>query len=557
MQALCPKCNLSKGSKMEIVLRQWQSMAWDKCEQADSDFFVEATPGAGKTTFGCFIAKKKIGYGVASRVIVVVPTASLKSQWADAMHACGIDAEHRYRGGKWPGDFSCICVTYHQVANDPAMFGYLCHERGTVVILDEVHHCGDEAHWGQAIQQAFSDSVFRLALSGTPFRSDGNKIPFLRYKDGKAEPDYIYGYGDGLRDGICRHVFFPRQGGTMEWSSPQGAIKKATFDDSLGESEASQRLRTALTTGEWLSQTIVDANDSLSQMRGDDPDAGGLIIAIDQLHAAKIRRMVTQATGVEPVCVSSDDPDSHAKIEAFRRSSQPWIVAVKMVSEGVDIPRLRVGVYATMYRTEMFFRQAVGRFVRVEQSHDDPTAMVYIPDDPTLRAYAEEIRQQRVHELEKELDEQKKRDERSDEMEAHDASLFMPLSAKAESMGTIFDEFTFTPEELLRASELCMGQCRPEVAAAILRRAGMQSHSPAQAKEQSRPRKTDEKKRLREVNSKLVRAIAFKTGREHSHVNSDLNRTIGITSISQATIDQLKRRIESAELIAKRLGVNA
>jgi len=556
MQALCPQCNLKKGKTMENELRKWQTEAWKRCERAERDFFVEATPGAGKTTFGCHIAKKKLDYGVAARVIIVVPTTALKSQWVTALHKYNIDAEHRYKGGGWPEDFDAICVTYHQVANDAGMLAYFCNQKATVVILDEVHHCGDEAHWGKAIQSAFSDAVFRLSLSGTPFRSDGNKIPFLVYKDGKAQPDFTYGYGDGLQDGICRHIFFPRQGGTMEWSSPQGELKRATFDDVLKESEASQRLRTALTTGEWLGQTIVEANASLNEMRANDPDAAGLVIAIDQIHANKVRRMVMQLTGVEPVCVSSDDPDSHTKIESFRESSQPWIVAVKMVSEGVDIPRLRIGVYATMYRTEMFFRQAVGRFVRVEQNHDDPTAMVYIPDDPTLRAYAEEIRMQRVHELEQELKDEKERQERADGVEDHDSSMFMPLSSEAENMGTIVSDYTFSPEELARAADVSVGlQCRPEIAAMILRRAGNTPAPVVQPKPEKRsPRKTDEKQRLKTINSKLVRAIAFKTGREYAHINADLNREVGIRSITEATIEQLHNRICAAEAIARQVG---
>jgi superfamily II DNA or RNA helicase len=555
MQALCPQCNLKKGKKMPIVLREWQERASRMCDRATTDFFIEATPGAGKTKLGCHIAKGKIDCGEASQVIVVVPTTTLKEQWADSMHQFDIDTEPEYKGGKWPSDFNAICATYQQVANDPAMFGYITSRSGTVVVLDEIHHCGDDANWGAAIKSAFGDAAFRLALSGTPFRSDNEKIPFLRYVDGKAQPDVVYGYGDGLRDNICRHIFFPRQGGVMEWSSPQGKIKKHTFDDSLAESEASQRLRTALTTGEWLSQTLKDATEKLSELRKDDDDAAGLVIAIDQQHAKRICRIFASNFAIEPVCVSSDDPDSHAKIEQFKKSKSPWIVAVKMVSEGVDIPRLRVGVYATMVKTEMFFRQAIGRFVRVEDQHDDPTAVVYIPDDPDLRAFAEEIRQQRIHQLEVELAEEKKRDRNMNEMEGHDASLFMPLSSEAECKGTIYDEFTFTPEELSRAAELSMGQCKPEVAAAILRRAMAGVPPVAESVQAKKPRKSDDRKRFREINAKLVGSIAYATGREHSHINKELNDIVGIRKIADASIAQLQRRIEAAEQMAMMVGV--
>lgn len=556
MQALCPKCNLVKGSSVAIELRDWQSKAWKKCQQADKDFFVEATPGAGKTTFGCYVAERKLDRGIAARLIVVVPTTTLKDQWAEDLHRFKIDAEPRYSGGRWPKDFGAICVTYHQVANDPGLFRYHVAEKATIIILDEVHHCGDDANWGQAINHAFELAVFRLALSGTPFRSDKDRIPFLKYIDGKAKPDEVYGYGDGLRDRICRHVFFPRQGGTMEWSSPQGSIKRHTFDDALQEAEASQRLRTALTTGEWMTQTLLDANSKLMELRQDDPDAAGLVIAIDQNHAKKIQRTIASKLGIEATCVLSDDPFSHDKLDAFRESNSPWVVAVKMVSEGVDIPRLRVGVYATTVKTEMFFRQAVGRFVRVEKDHDDPTAMVYIPDDPTLRAYAEEIRQQRIHELQIELEDERRREKTDAELQGHDASLFMPLASEAESKGTIFDEFTFSVEELERAGALSMGQCRPEVAAAILRRAGMATDPRASAvtESPSRKRLSDVRKSLRELNRKLVCGIAYATGREHAHINRELNDIVGIRKIADASVEQLERRLIAAEKLATNAG---
>lgn len=555
MQAMCPSCNQKKGAKLKNQLREWQRIAWDSCQRASTDFFVEATPGAGKTTFGCHVASSKIEWGVASRLVVVVPTTSLKEQWAESLHRFDVDAEPEYKGSAWPGDFQAICVTYQQVACDPQMFAFLMGQKATVVILDEIHHCGDDANWGQAIQTAFSKAVFRLALSGTPFRSDKDKIPFLRYVDGKAQPDEVYGYGDGLRDKICRHVFFPRQGGMMEWSSPQGAIKRHTFDDELQEAEANQRLRTALTTGDWMKQTLLEANAKLNDLRREDADAAGLVIAIDQFHAKRIQRLMASSLGVEAVCVLSDDPDSHQKIKHFRDSASPWIIAVKMVSEGVDIPRLRVGVYATTVKTEMFFRQAVGRFVRVEKDHDDPTAVVYIPDDPTLRSYAEEIRQQRIHQLETEITQERNRDATDAIENNHDASLFMPLSAEAVSKGTIFEEFTFTQEELDHAAGLCMGQCKPEVAAAILRRAGLSIGTKSEAKPVEVKRKSDVKKQLRELNSKMVRSIAYASGVEHAHINRQLNAAIGLHKIADATIEQLRKRLSLAESMALRAGV--
>lgn len=533
---------------MEGHLRDWQAKAWIACNASqDRDFFVEATPGAGKTTFGCYVAAKKFDHAAATRVIVVVPTTALKDQWATAMHGHGIDLEPSYNSGSpWPNGFNGIAVTYHQVASDAATLAYLCNRTSTVVILDEVHHCGDEATWGGSVKEAFSSAAFRLSLSGTPFRSDNESIPFLRYVDGKAQPDVIYGYGEGLRDGICRHVFFPRQGGTAEWSDCGGKIRKHTFDDVLAEAERRDRLRTALTTTGWMSETLVSANNQLELMRRDDPDAAGLVIAMDVQEAGKIRKLMASRLGIEPVCVSSDDPHSHPKIRAFRTSNAPWIIAIKMVSEGVDIPRLRVGVYATMVSTELFFRQAVGRFVRVEPGHDDPTAMVYIPDDPILRGYAMEIRQQRIHELERELYEERKRLRDDSEIQGHESSMFVPLSSEAEHKGTLANDASFTPEELEIAERHSGGMCNPIIAAMILKSAGVISHAEPTAPVAT-VRKADKRKKLRELNAKLVGAIASRTNQEHSHVNADLNRACGISSVSTASVEQLERRLKFAE----------
>lgn len=531
-----------------MKLREWQKTAYKKLLMAGGkDFFLEATPGAGKTKFACHVASEKIKTGEVDRIIIVVPTTSLKEQWADDLHLVGIDAEPKHNEDSWPDGFKAVCVTYQQVGNDAAKFRYMSKSK-TMVVLDEIHHCADDERWGESIAFAFELATFRLELSGTPFRSDNSSIPFLRYKDGKAEPHEIYGYGEALRDQICRHVFFPRQGGRMEWSTPQGRVLSKTFDDELSEQHANQRLRTALTTGEWITDTIRDAGRLLDELRADDPDAAGLVIAIDQFHANAIRRKMAQVLGVEADCVISDDPDSQTKLTNFRESKRPWIIAVKMVSEGVDIPRLRVGIYATTTKTEMFFRQAVGRFVRIEENHDDPTASVFIPDDARLRAYAEEIRRQRIHQLEEELQEEAERRRRSEEEDNSDVSFFMPLNSTAENKGTIIDDTTFTREQLEEAGKIADGKCKPEIAAGILLRSGYFS-SQIESRQAKQPveRKADVRRRLRESNNKLAKSIAFATGREHSHINAELNSAVGIKSVTNATVEQLERRLAAAQ----------
>ncbi len=95
--------------------------------------------------------------------------------------------------------------------------------------------------------------------------------------------------------------------------------------------------------------------------------------------------------------VLSDDPGASARISEFTDSDRRWLVAVRMVSEGVDIPRLAVGVYATSTSTPLFFAQAVGRFVRARRRGE--TASVFLPSVPLLLQHAGELEVQRDHVL--------------------------------------------------------------------------------------------------------------------------------------------------------------
>ena len=217
----------------------------------------------------------------------------------------------------------------------------------------------------------------------------------------EARPDYVYGYGDALRDGrVVRPVYFPRIGGEMEWVAPDGSEVAASFDDALDAARSAQRLRTALSLdGQWLPTVLRSAHERLDAIRAVDPDAGGLVIATDQDHARGIAEMMRWRLGVDPVVVTSDDPMASARIARFAAGTDPWLVAVRMVSEGVDIPRLAVGVFATTTTTELFFRQAVGRFVRWRRGARRQQAFLYIPDDARLRARAFQIADERRHSL--------------------------------------------------------------------------------------------------------------------------------------------------------------
>jgi len=547
-----------------VKLRPWQKRAVEAFVASDrSDFLAVATPGAGKTTFALTALRLELGRSGWRRVCIVVPTAHLKAQWAAAAARFDLHLEPEWSSadGALPADLDGVVVTYQQVAANPAALAPLV--AGGLAVFDELHHAADDRAWGDGVRVAFEGAHRRLALSGTPFRSDTAAIPFVRYRLEEAEADFEYGYADALADRrVVRPVYFPRVGGHMEWSAPDGTLYEATFDDPLARALANQRLRTALSLeGEWLPAVLSQANAELQRLRrSTQPDAGGLVIAMDVDHARGIARLLRDRLGSAAVVATSDDPDASDRIARFAASTAPWIVAVRMVSEGVDIPRLRVGVFATNTTTELFFRQAVGRFVRWQPivGAGRQKAFLFIPDDIRLRTFAHQIADQRRHSLRRKAEDAASDDPAPPDEAALDAlgepeqlSLFAALSATPLDVEevSVFDDGSGADEpgdEVVADESL-------EVALAPLQRpvpgpgaAGPAQGGPGGAGDDTAgldPRAARE--RLRDLNAAVVAQVALVTGRTHAQVNAELNRMVGIRRITEATSAQLQRRVEA------------
>lgn len=534
-----------------LRLRPWQQRALEQfTASTDPDFMAVATPGAGKTTFALAAALTDLGAAPRRRVVVVTPTAHLKAQWSRAAAAFGLHLEPDWsaRDGRLPGDMHGVVVTYQQVAANPLVLRPLT--RDAFVVFDELHHAGDEQAWGDAVSVAFEPAARRLALSGTPFRSDTRAIPFVRYEGLQARPDFSYGYGDALTEGrVVRPVVFPRIDGEMEWTAADGTRHAHSFADHVDAARAGQRLRTALSLdGEWLPEVLRQAHRQLVQLRESQPDAGGLVIAADQDHARGIAGLLRVHAGVDPVVATSDVPTASARIARFAAGTEPWIVAVRMVSEGVDVPRLRVGVFATTTTTELFFRQAVGRLVRWTRETRPvrrQRAYCFIPDDLRLRTWAVGIAEERRHSLRREDD-----DAADDEAivpvrelpgEEEQLSLFAPISAVA--TGTHHDDDHGVDDQSGEDDEedgslLVELAAPPPLAGAVA--APDESGAPGRTRQ-------EQKRLLRAQNTDRAGAIAQLSGTGHAAVNGELNRAAGITRISEATARQLLARVAYAD----------
>ncbi len=542
-------------SRSSVRLRPWQHAAVARfAASPHPDFLAVATPGAGKTTFALAALRTALAQR-PGRVVVVAPTAHLKVQWAAAAARLGLHLDPAWTpsDGPMPPDMHGVVTSYQQVSMSADAIR--AQATGAHVVLDEVHHAGEDQAWGDALRHAFAPTHRRLSLSGTPFRSDTRAIPFVRYEADEAVPDFEYGYGDALRDGrVVRPVYFPRTGGEMEWSAPDGVVHSATFDDSLASQLANQRLRTALSLdGEWLPSVLREAVARLEAVRRHQPDAGGLVIAMDQDHARGIVTLLRREVGVGATVVTSDDPDASVKIAAFAAGHEPWLVAVRMVSEGVDIPRLRVGVYATTVTTDLYFRQAVGRFVRWVPGIRDQRAWLFIPDDLRLRTRASEIAEQRRHSLrrvarpgEDDDPDAQRRAEAAELAAGEQLSLFAALSAVAvgdASTGEAWSEPL--PGEWDDGAdpsiELELGPPPPLVA-------------PPTGLVLDGPTRRAVKDRLRLANAEAAKDIARWSAMGYAAVNLELNRSAGIRRVTEATEAQLQTRLQAARRWQWRLG---
>ena len=498
-------------------LREWQARAVSRVlTHTRPDFLATATPAAGKTRFALRIAHQYLADRVASRVLVICPTNHLRTQWSTAAGLVGIQLDPALTNEQAieARDYHGAVVTYQQVCLAPAVFQRACRSRPTLLIFDELHHAGEGKDWGNALREAFDEAVFRLALSGTPFRSDNNPIPYVRYEQGESQADFTYGYAEAIRESVCRPILFPSYEGELTWLS-EGREHRATFEDGLTFELQRERLKTALLQDSWLGPVITDAHAELRRLRKQEqPDAGGLIVAMNQDHARQVAELVGRITGSRAHVAVSDDPSASKTIATFaQHKAQQWLVAVNMVSEGVDIPRLRVGVYATNVLTEMYFRQVVGRFVRMQEGLPKPQrAWLYLPKDATLVHYAKRIKAERDHVLEE----------------------IMP-SVQRTLFGTVATSLKeYIPLHGVARMDALIG--------------GDEAESAGDGKGVAEPVVPlhDKKNDLRDQHRALVGTVARKTGIDHRQLNAELIKRTG-GRVDQATVAQLERRIALLE----------
>ena len=568
------------------TLRAWQEEAIKRyLAAAPRDFLASATPGAGKTTFALRLAAILRANHTVRQVIVVAPTEHLKSQWADAATRAGIRLNPDYANSDGLGygnHYHGVAVTYAQVAMKPVQHRLLTENTDTLVILDEVHHGGDALSWGDAIREAYGTATRRLSLTGTPFRSDDAPIPFVQYApqgDGSSISltDYDYGYGRALADGIVRPVVFMVYAGKMRWQTSAGEEMEASLGEGNTKDITSQAWRTALDpAGDWIAKVLKAADRRLTEVREDIPDAGGLVIATDHASAKSYAKQLREITGEQVALILSDDTGASERIDEFSRGDSRWMVAVRMVSEGVDVPRLAVGVYATSSATPLFFAQAIGRFVRSRRRGE--VATVFIPNVPTLMQLAAELEKERGHVLEGPgsaeemwdaeaalMNAAEKEDKASSELLEGEGFVYQALGSDAHFDRAVFDGAEFGGyAEVESEEELDFlgfpGLLEPQEVKALLQqrqarqakrsatKQGILEHAPDRAEAPEALHRTlgEQRKLL----SSLVGMYSKVSGEPHKEIHTELRRVCGGPAVPQASVTQLQKRID---LLRRRL----
>ena len=568
------------------TLRLWQQEALDQFfAHKPKDFLAVATPGAGKTTFALTLASMLHAEKTVERIIVVVPTEHLKVQWSQAAARFGLSLDPAFTNSSAVNPaYDGVVVTYAQVGMHPFKHHAVASARRTLVILDEIHHAGDAKSWGDGVREAYNDVEHRLALTGTPFRSDDSQIPFVTYiEDGEghlvSRADYTYGYAEALKDGVVRPVVFLAYSGEAQWRDSAGEEYSARLGEPLDAAQTARAWKTALDPkGDWIAAVLQAAHTRLLKIRANMPDAGGLVIATDTTTARAYAKILQKISSTPVTVVLSDEPGSSKRIDEFSASQDEWMVAVRMVSEGVDVPRLAVGVYATSASTPLFFAQAIGRFVRSRIPGE--SASIFLPSVPVLLRLAEDMEVSRDHVLGKPHREQGWSDElleqaNRQQTEPDEAPSYESIGASAELDSLIFDGSTYGTPTLAGTEEEqdflgLPGLLDAEQVKTLLRKrqadqldareaeekAQQKQKAAQEAAEQSgsglggtriteRPSSvaSEDIPALRQELNTRVSIVASRTGRPHGAIHTEVRKACGGPPTALCTAEQLRERI--------------
>ncbi|MER2493089.1 DEAD/DEAH box helicase [Catenovulum sediminis] len=383
-----------------MQLRQWQSECISKASKYyrnNRHFLCLATPAAGKTIMSASLAKKLLAEDKIDLIICFSPSVTTSENARVVFE--------RILGSKFDGMLASIgcSLTYQAMLNLDNTFWKIFNSHRVFVVFDEIHHCsgGDFVKgnaWGRLILNNIKNHAkYTLAMSGTPWRSDSMPIALSEYtkSNGKISTHYQYGLARAIEDKVCRVpqiTLIDNDKIVVTRQSVQNSYK--SFNELFNQKVISYS--ELLHNQNALKYILGSSINKLSSIRTNNSRAAGLIVATSVAHALLIQRLMTKEFGETAEIVSYKTENSAQKIDRFRDSNDPWIISIGMISEGTDIPRLQVCCHLSRIKTELYFRQIIGRILRVT-SHDSERAWLYTFAEPSLTNFAQRLNQDIPH----------------------------------------------------------------------------------------------------------------------------------------------------------------
>lgn len=374
-------------------MRRWQAEciagAMGKFVAGQSHFLCLATPGAGKTLMAAKLSQELLDRKMIDLVICFSPSTIVADDFR-----IELETQTRSRMDGRLGSRGCS-LTYQSMLNLTESFWSLFEHHKVFVIFDEIHHCAGHTleysnAWGQKIIQHIQGrAAFTLALTGTPWRSDKVPIALSRYcAQGRIQRDYQYGLSQAIEEKVCRPpriVVIDNDQITVTGTKSE---KYGSFKQLLESSKCTyQQL---LENHDLIVYLLQQSSEKLRTIREHHPVAGGLIVAASVEHAHKIQRLLQTRLGEAALIATYMEECAQAVINDFRTGTQKWIISVGMISEGTNIPRLRVCCHLTRVKTELHFRQVLGRILRAS-ADDQQESYLFMPAEPSLVEYAKRV----------------------------------------------------------------------------------------------------------------------------------------------------------------------
>jgi len=255
-------------------------------------------------------------------------------------------------------------------------FWQLLRNNRVFVIFDEIHHCAgttlENANaWGEEILLNIrSLATYTLALTGTPWRSDKAPIVLSEYlePDNKIRCDYVYGLKKAVSDNVCRKPKI-----VLLDNEKISVTDEGNQTDTFGSiiellKESAVTYQSLLTNDKAIRHILSLGCKKLKDIRRQNPTSGGLVVASSVKHALEIMYILRNEFHQSAVIATYQEDSPNMVINEFRHSETEWIVSVGMVSEGTDIPRLQVCCHLSRVKTELYFRQVLGRILRVSDA---------------------------------------------------------------------------------------------------------------------------------------------------------------------------------------------